>query len=197
MATPPDLLRLFIEPLEGIGIPYMITGGVASVVYGDPRFTRDIDIVLELRGHQVGRLEAAFAGADFYVPPPETLQEEAARLRGGHFNLIHRDTALRADVYLAGDDPLHAWALRRRRRVELEALSIWLAPPEYVILRKLEYYRASGSERHLRDVAMMLHVSGDLLDPAALPRWIEELGLDREMEEARRFALTLNRKNEP
>ncbi len=85
--TEPDLIRLFIEPLEEVEIPYMITGGVASVIYGDPRFTRDIDVVLE---------------------------EEAARLQGGHFNLIHGETALRADVYLMGDDPLHAWAFARR-----------------------------------------------------------------------------------
>lgn len=42
----PDFIRLFIEPLEKLGVQYMITGGVASVIYGDPRFTRDIDVVL-------------------------------------------------------------------------------------------------------------------------------------------------------
>ncbi len=33
----PDLIGLFVEPLEATGITYMITGGVASVIYGDPR----------------------------------------------------------------------------------------------------------------------------------------------------------------
>ena len=46
--TTPDLVGLFIEPLERLQVPYMITGGVASVIYGDPRFTRDIDVVLVL-----------------------------------------------------------------------------------------------------------------------------------------------------
>ena len=44
----PDLIGLFVEPLESVGISYMITGGVASVIYGDPRFTRDIDLVMQL-----------------------------------------------------------------------------------------------------------------------------------------------------
>ena len=79
MVTDPDLIRLFIEPLEELEIPYMITGGVASVIYGDPRFTRDIDVVLELRGAHIGRLASAFAAGDFYVPPKEVLEEEAAR----------------------------------------------------------------------------------------------------------------------
>lgn len=56
--TAPDLIGLFIEPLEGTGIPYMITGGVASVIYGDPRFTRDVDVVLELRPANIPRLES-------------------------------------------------------------------------------------------------------------------------------------------
>lgn len=115
--TAPDLIGLFIEPLEGTGIPYMITDGVASVIYGDPRFTRDIDVVLELRPANVRRLAKAFQGDDCYVPPLEILEAEATRSPAGHFNVIHRDTAVRADIYLAGDDPLHAWAFQHRLRM--------------------------------------------------------------------------------
>lgn len=61
----------------------MITGGVASVVYGDPRFTRDVDLVLELPANAVGRFANAFAGEAFYVPPPEALAREVARAEGG------------------------------------------------------------------------------------------------------------------
>ncbi len=53
--TEPDLVGLFVAPLEGLGLRYMITGGVASVIYGDPRFTRDIDLVVELREPDAGR----------------------------------------------------------------------------------------------------------------------------------------------
>lgn len=149
----------------------MVTGGVASVVYGDPRFTRDVDLVVEMGFESVDLISRAFAGDDFYVPPEETLIEELGRSDGGHFNVIHRDTALRADVYLAGDDPFHLWALERRRRIEVEELSIWLAPLEYVVVRKLEYFRMSGSDRHLRDVAMMLRISGPLVDAESLHEW--------------------------
>lgn len=58
--------------------------------------------------------------------------------------------------------------------------SIRLAPPEYVILRKLEYHREGGSEKHLRDIRAMLAVSGDLLDRTALQDWIARLGLETE-----------------
>jgi Nucleotidyl transferase AbiEii toxin, Type IV TA system len=182
----PDLIGLFIEPLEGTGIPYMITGGVASVIYGDPRFTRDIDIVLELQRDNIPRLVSAFATEDFYVPPLEVLEEEVARRPEGHFNVIHKETALRADVYLAGDDPLHVWAFGRKHRIELERSAIWVAPIEYVILRKLEYFRASGSDRHLRDVAMMFRISGDMIDRPELASWTETLGLQEIADSARK-----------
>jgi len=184
----PNFIGLFIEPLENRGFSYMITGGVASVIYGDPRFTRDIDIVLELPESGIDGLAQAFSSPDFYLPPVETLREEAFRPRHGHFNIIHRGTALRADVYLLGDDPLHAWAFGRRARIPLdEDVAIWLAPVEYVIVRKLEYYSLSGSDRHLRDISMMLEVSGEKVDRAELRRWVERLGLDEAWVDAEGF----------
>jgi len=183
--TAPDLVGLFIEPLERIGVPYMITGGVASVIYGDPRFTRDIDVVLILGMGAAGRFASVFEGGAFYVPPDEVLETESGRPSGGHFNVIHRDTALRADIYIAGNDALHAWAFGRRVRMRLGDLGIWVAPIEYVILRKLEYYRASDSDRHLRDVAMMLRISGDLIDSEALDAWLGTLQLRVTFERAR------------
>lgn len=186
----PDLIGLFIEPLGRIRISYMITGGVASVIYGDPRFTRDIDVVLELRRQDIPRLATEFQGGDFYVPPTEVLGLEAARPQGGHFNVIHRETALRADIYLVGNDPLHAWALERRLRMPFEAIEIWVAPLEYVILRKLQYFRASESDRHVRDIAMMLRISGDTLDSDAMGTWLSRLHLEEVYLRAERYSPT-------
>jgi hypothetical protein len=185
--TYPDPIELFVEPLEALAITYMVTGGVASVIYGEPRFTRDIDLVLELDPSTVEAFASLFAGGDYYVPPLETLHQEVARTSGGHFNVIHRETGLRADVYLVGDDALHHWALERRSRLPLEAIAIWVAPIEYVILRKLEYYGMSGSDRHLRDVANMLRISGDKIDPRELDAWVDRLALQEPLLKARSF----------
>jgi len=53
------------------GFDYLITGGVASVIYGDPRFTRHIDLILELREADAGGFLDAFSPDDFYRPPLE------------------------------------------------------------------------------------------------------------------------------
>jgi hypothetical protein len=186
--TAPDLIALFVEPLEATGITYMITGGVASVIYGDPRFTRDVDIVMELDRAAVPGLTSAFEADAFYVPPSEALAEESDRPEGGHFNVIHRDTSLRADVYLAGADPLIEWAFDRRERLQVGGTDIWIAPIEYVILRKLEYFQHSDSDRHLRDVAMMLRISGETVDWNSLQQWAERLHLQETLEQARAFS---------
>lgn len=136
----------------------------------------------------IARFSTAFPEEDFYVPPEEALRNEIERTVGGHFNPIHHETALRADVYLRGDDPLHAWAFPRRRRMRVDDLEVRVAPIEYVILRKLEYYRMSGSDRHLRDVGMMLEISGELIDSRELDWWVERLELGRELQAARKYA---------
>lgn len=122
-----------------------------------------------------------------FIEPLEGTGFPYSRSPAGHFNVIHRDSGLRADVYLAGDDPLHAWAFQRRRRMEFGAIEIWVAPLEYVVLRKLQYYEASRSGRHLRDIAMMLRISGDLLDAPEIERWLAELHLEDAHREALGF----------
>jgi len=187
VTPPPDLIELFIRPLERASVEYMITGGVAAVIYGDPRFTRDVDLVLELDAEGTSDLLTAFDPGEFYLPPAEVLSEEAARADGGHFNIIHHDTALRADVYTAGKVPLHRWALDRVVRLRVGPGEISVAPIEYVVLRKLQYYRDSGSDRHLRDIAMMLRFSGDTVDRDSLGEWCGRLALDSLLGQAESF----------
>ena len=62
-----ELLRRVIDVLENQGITYLLVGSLASGVYGEPRLTRDIDIVVELQPRQVSKLCAAFPSPDYYV----------------------------------------------------------------------------------------------------------------------------------
>ncbi len=149
-------LAPFLEPLEALGLPYCITGSVAASVYGEPRLTADIDVVLLLKLGDVVALRAAFPQSAYYVPPVETMHLELVRDGRGHFNLIHHATQFKADIYLAARDPLHRWALQHRRRIELDEGGAWIAPPEYVILRKLEFLREGAQDKHVRDIRFML-----------------------------------------
>lgn len=158
----------------------MITGAVASVIYGEPRLTRDVDLVVDLRAGDAERLTSAFSPDAFYVPPLDVVEEEARRSPGGHFNLIHLETALKADCYVAGEDPLHGWAMGRRVQHDVGGEAVWVAPIEYVILRKLQWHRETGASRHLEDVRSMLRISGLGVDSAALGEWVSRLSLEKE-----------------
>ena len=130
----PDLFLVFLEPLNRAVIPYMVTGSVAGIVYGEPRVTHDVDLVVELDVHRIEDFVALFPIDEFYCPPEAVIHAEVSRETRGHFNLIHHTTGFKADIYPVGQDPLHQWAMGRRRSVEVELHQVWMAPPEYVII---------------------------------------------------------------
>ncbi|MCL4177364.1 MAG: hypothetical protein KJ072_06420 [Verrucomicrobia bacterium] len=176
----PELCLLFVRPLNRLGVRYVVSGSVAAMLYGEPRLTHDVDFVVFLRQDDIGRLSEAFASPSFYCPPLDVIALEVARDLRGHFNVIHCDTGYKADFYTSGRDELHAWAFREFRRMEYQGEPVNVAPAEYVIVRKLEYYREGGSEKHLRDIRAMLAVSGAQMNQAELRSWIDRRGLDKE-----------------
>jgi hypothetical protein len=173
----PDELSLFVARLESTGAPYMVTGATAAILYGQPRVTNDLDVVISLNDATRAALLLAFPEKEFYIPPESVIRAEQARQQRGHFNLIHHESGYKADVYLAGSDPLHAWALPLRRRLSWDGdLAMTVAPPEYVVLRKLEYYREGRSAKHPADIRAIREITG--VDEAMLAPWLERMGLD-------------------
>lgn len=177
----PDPFAPFLVPLENLGLPYCVTGSVAASIYGEPRLTADIDVVLLVVMRDLARFRTAFPETDYYVPPDETLHLELARLRG-MFNVIHHATQFKVDVYVAGQDALHAWALAHRRRISLGDTQIWVAPPEYVILRKLEYYREGEQDKHMRDIRFILAATP--IDRSFVTSEAARLGLSQQWQQS-------------
>jgi hypothetical protein len=182
-----NLFRIFVSRLNKLSIPYMITGAVASIIYGEPRLTNDIDLVIDMKSDDVEAFADAFPIEDFYCPPLEVIKLEIGRSQRGHFNLIHHETGFKADIYAAGRDELHHWGLKNRKAVDVEGEKFWLAPIEYVILRKLEYYREGLSEKHLRDISNILDFSSDEIDFKMLEESIKKRHLEKEWNAAKDF----------
>jgi hypothetical protein len=170
-----DLLRLAIETRDALRIPYAIVGSFASGAWGESRFTQGIDILIEVKPHQVAALCRAFTQADCYVS--ETAAHEAVR-QPGQFNVIHPATANKIDFLIAGRAPWTTAQLQRRRRVALfPDQEADLSAPEDVILGKLIYYQEGGSEKHLRDITGILKVSGRSLDWKYVDDFAGQLGV--------------------
>ncbi len=172
----PDEITLFAGRLDQVGADYMITGATAAIIYGQPRLTNDLDVVLALTDEHIPALLAAFPETQFYLPPVSVIRVEQSRSQRGHFNILHLESGYKADIYLAGSDALHAWAFPLRRRIGwTEALALQVAPPEYVILRKLEYFRDCGSSKHLPDIRAILATTA--VDRVVISTWANRLGL--------------------
>ncbi len=173
--TQAELLRHVVETLEELEIPYMIGGSQAAVYYGEPRFTRDVDIVAGLGLAHLAALLDRFPAPEFYVS--EEAAREAIETRG-QFNIIHPGSGLKIDIFVNRDTPYDRLRLERRRRLPLvPGQDAWFARAEDVILYKLIYYREGQSELHLRDAIGILRVSGDELDSRYVAEWVERLGL--------------------
>ena len=165
----------FADPLERAGIPYAIVGSVASSLYGEPRATNDVDLLIQLSQRDAGKLASAFSPAEFYVPPPEVIAVELGRAHGGHLNIIALDSMTKADFYPLSS--AEAEWFSRRRSLPIGGRPLWFAIPEAVIVHKLRFFREGGGEKHLRDIRGMLAVSGGEIDRALLERAVAALGL--------------------
>jgi hypothetical protein len=60
-----ELSLLFLRPLNRLRVRYIVSGGIAAILYGEPRFTNDLDLVVFLRDVDIQRLVDAFATPDF------------------------------------------------------------------------------------------------------------------------------------
>ncbi len=173
---PSELLSWFAGLLERLRIPYLITGSMASIAYGEARFTNDIDVVVALPLDQVDAFCQSFPEAEFYCYPEAVVQ--AVRQRS-QFNIIHFGSGLKIDVIIPDDSDFNRSRLARGVRLpardEFEAT---FSSPEDVIIKKLEFYRDGGSDKHLRDIAGVLKVRGDRLDRDYITAWADRLGVE-------------------
>lgn len=170
-------LKDVITRLDEGQIPYMLVGSLASSSYGDPRLTRDLDLVVELQATDAPRIEILFPETLFYVPPLQVLSDEIQGRR--QFNLIHHTSGLKIDLMIRKESP-HAKAefLRRERASLAPDLTTWIASAEDVIIKKLEYFREGQSEKHLRDIRGILAQRS--IDQSYLDHWVLILGLGSE-----------------
>lgn len=172
--TPDELLREIVMVLEDLVIPYAIGGSVASIAYGEPRATLDIDIVIDIETADVARLAGRF-DPDAYMFNED--QATAATAERGQFNVIHPGSGQKIGFFVVGDSVERSQIQRARRLPALSGLEASFSPPEELILKKLQYYEAGSSDKHLRDIASMLSISPEEIDRDRIGRLAAELGL--------------------
>jgi hypothetical protein len=175
---PSELLLRVAGVLDGLAIRYLVTGSMATIAYGEPRFTNDIDVVVQMRPAHVAPFCKAFPADEFYCSRDAVAQAVREHFQ---FNIIHPASGLKVDIIVAADSDFDRARFARGRCIATDADHlIRFAAPEDVILKKLLYFQEGGSEKHLRDIIGVLKVQAERIDRSYLDVWVVKLGVAAE-----------------
>ena len=151
----------------------MVTGSVASTYFGEPRQTRDVDVVVDPVPETLDPFVASWKG-DGYADLTAAREALAER---GMFNIVDYETGWKADLIVRKARAFSRSEFDRRQPTRILGVETWLATPEDVILSKLEWSLQSGSTRQREDAAAVVRIAGEGLDRTYLERWARELKL--------------------
>lgn len=185
-------VTLFVtQTLERLGIPYAVSGSLASSVHGVMRSTLDVDIVADMHLEHIQPMVAALS-KDFYAD--DEMIRDAIEHQSS-FNLIHYETAFKVDIFIRKSRAFDQMQLERRRMSVITTdpeQSVYITSPEDVILSKLEWYRMGGevSDRQWRDILGVLKTRSGELDLDYLHKWAKELKVSDLLERALKQAGT-------
>jgi len=152
-----ELLAKIAKILEKLNIPYVVTGGIAVTVWGRPRFTADIDIVIELIPRDINLLAKELLALDKNVYISKEAIQDALEKRG-EFNFIHPQSSLKVDFWIVKDN-FNKQEIKRGIPKKIGNQRINFVSPEDLILSKLLWYKLSKSDRQLEDIKSVLKIS--------------------------------------
>jgi hypothetical protein len=176
-----EFLRTVVGLLDDSGVPYMLTGSIASAYYAIPRATQDLDVVIAADERGIERIVQDLLERTWYVDP-EAAQE--ARRARGRFNAIDPAVGWKVDFIVQKDRTYSQVEFQRRQRATLLNIEVWIASLEDVLIAKLEWSRLGDSALQRRDVVQLLERTWDRLDRRYVEKWIHELALQDEWSRA-------------
>lgn len=164
-------IKSVTEKLEQANIPYMITGGIALLLYTLPRSTQDVDIVLEISSDKVDIFIKSFSEGYYYNDVE--IKEEIKRK--GMFNLIDLSTFFRIDCIIREENEFEKHKFLRRKQQNFAGLDIWVIDLNDLIISKLIWIQQYQSGKQMEDIQALLQNPN--IELAYLEEWIQKLKL--------------------
>jgi hypothetical protein len=176
-----DALSLVAAKLNSGGYHWMLVGSVAALLYGRGRTTNDLDIVLDCEGIDPGQLSMLFL-PEYFVDEEMVVN---SIVHGMMFNAIPVYGGMKVDLVPLPDEPFERQAFERRQVVDWHDTPVFATAPDDLVIAKLRWAKASGSERQLADVRAIMAL--ELFDEhdEYFQRWISALGLEATLDASR------------
>jgi hypothetical protein len=157
------LLAKLARALDSASIPYMVIGGQAVLLYGEPRLTRDIDVTLGVDSSAFARVLAL--GSSIGLSPSVRDVEQFVQ-RTNVLPLSSESTGIRVDLIFSST-PYEAQAIGRATSIPVLDTPVRFATAEDLIIHKL----VAGRPRDLEDIRGILSRQKHL-DETYLKRWL-------------------------
>ena len=170
------ILEALAKALEKEAIPYMVIGGQAVLVHGEPRLTRDIDITLGLEPIEAERILKLLPALDL-IP----LVDDVTDFLRETFVLPVQDkeTGIRVDIIFSLSE-YEREAIRRAVITQIGRAKVRVATVEDIIVHKL----VAARPRDLEDVRGLVAKNPEF-DREYVLKWLRaydrELGTDLEV----------------
>jgi len=169
-----EIIAAVGRALEQRSVPYMIIGGQAVLLYGEPRLTRDIDITLGIDADRLDEVIALAREVSLSILPGDTRTFVHQTMV---LPCLHEETGIRVD-FIFSFTPYETQAIERANRIQIQGVGIWFASPEDVVIHKI----FAGRPRDLEDVRSIL-IRNEDLDSAYIRSWLDEFDRSSEPQE--------------
>lgn len=175
----PSALLPILNACKKLNLRYRIGGSLASSLYGEPRATNDVDVVIALTPEDAEPFVRELNSE--YVIYADSLR--SAIIRQTCINALHSETVFKIDIFPLKSREYDQQAHSRFTKVEIEQNgqfhSLFFATPEDILIAKLEWYRKGNeqSEQQWRDIVGLLQADLTFLDFDYLENWVKELEL--------------------
>jgi predicted nucleotidyltransferase len=139
-----DLIKRIAAELSGRGIPYMIIGGQAVLLYGEPRLTKDIDITLGVGVEELPVIKDALRALGLSIEPDdvETFVKDTMVLPAAD-----KKSGIRID-FVFSFSPFERAAIERAKEVRFDDVPVRFASLEDLVIHKM----VAGRARDIEDV---------------------------------------------
>ncbi|OGW40001.1 MAG: hypothetical protein A2Y97_09650 [Nitrospirae bacterium RBG_13_39_12] len=146
-------------------LPYMIIGGQAVLLYGEPRLTRDIDITLGVGVDYIDKLLIVVRELSL-KPIPVDIESFVRQTMV--LPAFDETTGIRVD-FIFSFTPYETEAIKRARRIKILEQEVCFASPEDVIIHKI----FAGRPRDIEDVRTII-LKNPEIDIQYIKRWLKE-----------------------